>query len=67
MNKITESVSRLGIFFEEVKAELKKCSWPTRKELLGSAAVVVVAVIILGAYVGLCDAVNTGLSRMIFR
>jgi len=67
MKKIAESVGGLRTFLEEVVAELKKCAWPTKKELMGSAAVVIIAVIILGAYVGLCDAINTALSRMFFR
>ncbi|MCF7848624.1 MAG: preprotein translocase subunit SecE [Kiritimatiellales bacterium] len=67
MNKITETVGGLRTFLEEVGMELKKCSWPTKKELMGSAAVVVIAVTILGVYVGMCDAVNTALSRLFFR
>jgi len=65
MNKLTQGFGKLGTFLSEVKVELVKCSWPSRKELFGSAVVVIVSVIILGAYVGLCDLVNMGLIKFI--
>lgn len=67
MNKLNEGVGNLRSFLEEVKVELLKCSWPTRKELFGQSVVVVVSVIILGAFVGLCDVVNMGLLKFIIK
>jgi preprotein translocase SecE subunit len=67
MNKLNESVGGLKNFLEEVKVELLKCSWPTRKELFGQSVVVIISVIILGAFVGLCDVVNVNLLRFIIR
>ena len=65
MNKLSQSVLNLKNFLEEVKVELVKCSWPTRKELFGQSVVVIISVIILGAFVGLCDVVNMGFLRFI--
>ena len=67
MNKLTQSVGNLKTFLSEVKVELVKCSWPSRKELFASSVVVVISVIILGAYVGLCDVVNMNLLELIIR
>ena len=67
MNKLTQSVGNLRTFIGEVKVELLKCSWPTRKELFGQSVVVVISVIILGAFVGICDLVNMGLLEFIIR
>ncbi|MDF7807081.1 preprotein translocase subunit SecE [Pontiellaceae bacterium B12219] len=67
MNKLSEGVGSLKTFLEEVKVELLKCTWPTRKELFGQSLVVVISVIILGAFVGLCDVVNMNLLRFIIR
>jgi len=67
MNKLSESIGNLRTFLEEVKVELLKCTWPTRKELFGQSVVVIVSVIILGAFVGLCDVVNMNLLRYIIR
>ena len=67
MNKLSESIGHLRTFLEEVKVELLKCTWPTRKELFGQSVVVIVSVIILGAFVGLCDVFNMNLLRFIIR
>ena len=39
----------------EVLAELKKSSWPTRRELADSTVVVIVTVLILGIFVAMAD------------
>ncbi|MFH0731930.1 MAG: preprotein translocase subunit SecE [Candidatus Omnitrophota bacterium] len=42
-------------FLNEVKVELKKVSWPDRNELWGSTTVVIIAVIVLAIFIGICD------------
>ncbi len=44
-------------FVVEVWAELKKSSWPTRKELVDSTVVVIVTILVLGIFVALADLV----------
>ncbi|MGY8652641.1 MAG: preprotein translocase subunit SecE [Verrucomicrobiia bacterium] len=34
----------------ETKEELRKCSWPTKQELKGSTAVVMVSIALLGVF-----------------
>jgi len=46
---------RIGRFIREIVAELRKVIWPTRKELLTYATVVVVFVAIMLTVVGLLD------------
>ena len=48
MNKVVK-------FINEVKIELKKVSWSTRRELINSTIVVIVSVAILAVFIGLCD------------
>jgi len=67
MNKLTQSIGNLRTFIGEVKVELLKCSWPTRKELFGQSVVVIISVIILGAFVGVFDLVNMGLLKFVIR
>ena len=67
MNKLAQSVGNLRTFIQEVKIELLKCSWPTRKELFGQSVVVVISVIILGAFVGVCDLINMGFLKFVIR
>ena len=67
MSKLNEGAANLKTFLEEVKVELMKCTWPTKKELIGQSIVVIVSVIILGAFVGLCDLVNMNFLKFIIR
>ncbi len=46
---------RIGGFFREIIAELRKVIWPTRRELLTSTAVVIVFVTIITTIVALLD------------
>jgi len=48
---VGRSFRRLGLFFREVVAELRKVIWPTRSELLTYTAVVVVFVAFMAALV----------------
>ena len=42
-------------FLREVRVELKKVTWPSRKQTAGSTLVVIILVFILGAFLGLVD------------
>jgi len=44
-------------FLAEVRAEVKKVTWPTRAEALGGTAVVVVVVLIMAMFLGIVDAI----------
>jgi preprotein translocase subunit SecE len=52
---------RIAEFFQEVKLELKKVVFPTRKEVIGSTWVVIVTVLIAAVFLGLVD---VGLARL---
>jgi preprotein translocase subunit SecE len=54
---MTNPFLRVRDFLTEVTAELKKSSWPTRKELIDSTLVVIITVLILGIFVALADLV----------
>ena len=49
-------------FFREVKVELKKVTWPTRKETTGTTIVVIIFVFVVAAFLGLFD---YGLSKLV--
>ena len=48
-------LSRFVTFIGDVRSELKKSTWPSRPELIESTIVVVLSVVILGAFVGFSD------------
>jgi len=49
-------------FFQEVKQELKKVVFPTKKEVIGSTWVVIITVLICAVFLGVVD---MGLSKFI--
>ena len=63
MRKIQNMFDGMRKFLEEVKVELKKCTWPTRKELYESTLVVVFSVVILATFVGISDTIFVYLLR----
>jgi len=42
-------------FFREVKIELKKVTWPTRKQTTGTTIVVIIFVFVVAAFLGIFD------------
>ena len=53
--KINKIFQKLVNFMKEARAELKKVTWPNRKELISSTIVVMVMVVLVAVYLGLID------------
>jgi len=62
-----EWVEKAIRFFREVRAELGKVSWPSRKEVVGSTAVVLISVFIVSFFLGLVDVVLQKVMSAILR
>jgi len=58
-------VSKVGQFLREVKTELKKITWPARKETIASTVVVIVIVLVACVYLGIVDMILSRLIRFI--
>ena len=54
--------TRTAEFFREVKVELKKVVWPTRKQTTGTTVVVIIFVFIVAVFLGVFD---YSLSRLV--
>ncbi|MFO7839770.1 MAG: preprotein translocase subunit SecE [Desulfosalsimonadaceae bacterium] len=52
-------------FLREVKIELSRVTWPSRKQTLGSTAVVLVFVFVVAIFLGLVDLALSSLVRLI--
>jgi preprotein translocase subunit SecE len=50
-------------FFDEVKLELEKVTWPARKETIATTWVVVFIVVLISFYLGACDLILAKLLR----
>jgi preprotein translocase subunit SecE len=48
-------IESIKLFFAEVRAELKKVSFPTRAETIGSTTVVIVFCILMSLYLSVID------------
>jgi preprotein translocase subunit SecE len=52
---IKEKLESAKQFLREVKTELKKVTWPSRKDALSGTLVVLVAVFIIAIFLGIVD------------
>jgi len=46
---------KIAEFLQQVKAELSKVTWPTRKETYGSTVVVIVLVLMVAVFLWIVD------------
>jgi preprotein translocase subunit SecE len=61
--KTVLNVAVVRDFFRESKAELKKVSWPTKKQVWYSTLVVVALTVVFSVYLGLVDLLLTEVLR----
>jgi preprotein translocase subunit SecE len=54
-------------FITDVKAEMGRVTWPTRKETVATTWVVVAIIVIISLYLGACDVVLAKLIRFLLR
>ena len=52
-------------FLREVKVELKKVTWPSKKQTIGSTVVVLILAMIISLFLGVVDMGLSGLIRVI--
>jgi preprotein translocase subunit SecE len=55
LDKVKDAPRDLVVFVGDVRTELKKVTWPSRKEVYGTTVVVIVTVFFFGAYLFVVD------------
>ncbi len=55
--------NKVSVFYQEFKTEMKKVTWPGRKETASSTVVVIITVMIIVMFLGLVD---YGLGRIVY-
>ncbi len=60
-------LARISEFFKDVKAELKKVSYPTKSETMGSTTVVLILVFMIGIFLSVLDMVLVKAVRFIIQ
>jgi len=59
--------NKIKLFIEEAIAELKKVSWPTKKEIKDTTLVVIIAVFIFGLYLFAIDLILQWILHNIYK
>ena len=59
--------NKLANFIREVKTEMKKVSWSTKKELISSTWIVIVTVSLLALFIGIVDLVISRAVHLVIR
>lgn len=49
--------AKIGKWFRDMKSELKKVQWPTRKQTINNTLIVIASVIVIGICIALFDLV----------
>lgn len=57
--------NKIAGFFNDVKLEMTKVSWPTKDELIGSTAIVLISLAILSSFIGFCDLILSKIVNII--
>ena len=65
MEKIKLIMNKAVQFLSQAKAELKKVTWPSRKQTLASTGVVMVIVAVMALYLGIIDLILAKLVKFI--
>jgi len=60
-------LGRIGRFLREVKAELSKVIWPSRKQTVVYTGVVLASVVIIAGIIWLADVVLDQIAGLMFR
>ncbi|MBR6372174.1 MAG: preprotein translocase subunit SecE [Victivallales bacterium] len=55
---MTNPITAIQKYYDETVVQLKKCTWPTKKELYESTIVVVSSLVLLAAFVMIVDWVS---------
>jgi preprotein translocase subunit SecE len=56
-SKPAQWVSSVKEFFRDTQSEMKKVTWPTKNEVVGTTTVVIVATIVFALFLWGCDVV----------
>lgn len=52
-------MEKFSKFLKEVVAEMRKVTWPTKEELIGSTIVTIVVSVIVSIFIGIVDRILT--------
>jgi len=60
-------LAKVKFFLSDVRSELDKVTWPARKETISTTWVVVLIILIISFYLGICDVILAKVIRAVLR
>ncbi len=60
-------MEKLRKFFREIRMEIKKIHWPSKEELWGATAVVIIILLVTGVYFAFLDIGFSALMKVLFK
>ncbi len=64
-NTQAKKSGKISTYFRELKAEFKRISWPTFKQVRNNTGIVIAFIVILGAFIALVDFIFNWLISLI--
>ena len=58
-NFFVRTFKRIKKWFREMKSELKKVVWPTKKQILNNVLVTLACVLVVGIFIWIIDPIST--------
>jgi len=65
--KLTNLFQKLINFIKEARAELRKVTWPNRKQLISSTIVVIITVALVAVFLGIIDLIFSRIVTIILQ
>ncbi len=65
--KVSQFFQKIVQFIKEARTELRKVTWPNRKQLIGSTVVVIITVLFVAIYLGLIDLLFSNIVAVILK
>lgn len=59
-------ISKIGRYFRDMKGEIKKVVWPSKKQVINNTMIVIVVVIIASLVIGGFDAILSQIVNLLF-
>ncbi|MDA2929433.1 preprotein translocase subunit SecE [Acidobacteria bacterium AH-259-O06] len=67
LEKVRDAPKNLITFYGDVKTELKKVTWPSKKEVYGTTTVVIITVFFFGLYLFMVDQLLRNMVSRVFQ
>ena len=64
---MAKPLATMSAFLAGIREEVRQVTWPTRDELLGSALVVFVGVVLLALFISACDFLLSRAAQVLLR